>query len=515
MKKLYVCLLAFLGICISCYDDKGNYDYQVLNQTEVTGIDSIYYCALLSQLKISPQINSADASREYSYLWLCYQDTKDGIDTLSQEKDLAYELTMDPAIYSLVFSYQDTQTGVTKYVSSKLVVESEYSRGWYVMKEKDGNTDLDFFSSTFEAEDLMLKISGEAAQGKPKCFGLIDSYNWLNEETGELEQWNKCFAILAEQDLKIVRVSDLKTLGDFNSLFYEPMDICKPGKWFGWDGANAFINNGKVFTVNTRLGVLGSAKFAYAKEGDYHLVDVVTKKSQLSPLLFDEKSYRFCTVTEGNGDLIYLESDAESKFPEAYPNMLPVYAGLLDEGGLWDPGKGYVVMENANKDRTILHFDLICLDATGWGGDDALKNRIIEVDEITSNLHLAKAEVFGMNRTSKMLYFSEGDKLYYYDLENKRENEVKRMDGSVAIPNGEHIVLIKHVVFNCTYPEEAVEEYTSKLAVATSDGTDYKVYLFDIVSDKVQGDPIIYSGSGTPSDVVYMSSYMSNAYWCY
>ena len=292
MKKLYVCLLAFLGICISCYDDKGNYDYQVLNQTEVTGIDSIYYCALLSQLKISPQINSADASREYSYLWLCYQDTKDGIDTLSQEKDLAYELTMDPAIYSLVFSYQDTQTGVTKYVSSKLVVESEYSRGWYVMKEKDGNTDLDFFSSTFEAEDLMLKISGEAAQGKPKCFGLIDSYNWLNEETGELEQWNKCFAILAEQDLKIVRVSDLKTLGDFNSLFYEPMDICKPGKWFGWDGANAFINNGKVFTVNTRLGVLGSAKFAYAKEGDYHLVDVVTKKSQLSPLLFDEKSYR-------------------------------------------------------------------------------------------------------------------------------------------------------------------------------------------------------------------------------
>ena len=105
--------------------------------------------------------------------------------------------------------------------------------------------------------------------------------------------------------------------------------------------------------------------------------------------------------------------------------------------------------------------------------------------------------------------------MYYYDLENKRENEVKRMDGSVAIPNGEHIVLIKHVVFNCTYPEEAVEEYTSKLAVATSDGMDYKVYLFDIVSDKVQGDPIIYSGSGIPSDVVYMSSYMSNAYWCY
>ena len=115
----------------------------------------------------------------------------------------------------------------------------------------------------------------------------------------------------------------------------------------------------------------------------------------------------------------------------------------------------------------------------------------------------------------KMLYFSKEDKLYYYDLENKREFEVKRLNGETAVPAGEHIVMIKHVVFNCSYPEEAIEEYLSKLAVATSDGTDYKIYLFDIVSDKLQTEPTVFAGNGIPAEIIYMSSYMGNAYWCY
>ena len=516
MKTIYFLFAIVLsGLWISCYDDKGNYDYSILNQAEVTGIDSIYRCDLLSHLVITPKLNSQDKSRTYDYMWLCYKNTKDGIDTLSCEKDLDYELTLDPAIYTLVFAYQDRETAVTKYVFSKLVVESEYSRGWYVLKEKNGYTDLDFFSSTFEAADLMDKVHGQPLVGRPRGMGLIEDYNWFNEESGELEQWNMCLSLLTEQDLKVMRISDLKLLGEFNSLFYEQPAACVPEKWFGWDGANALINDGRIYTINIRVGTLGSAKFAYEKTGDYHLSNIMTKKSQLCPLLFDEKVGMFCTVTENGADIIYLESDSQSKFPDAYPDYNLIYAGLLDEGGLWDPGKGYAVMEHkTDKSRMVLHFDLLCLDKD-WGGDDAFKNRIIEQDKIVSTSNLSSATCFGMNRISKMLYFSKEDKLYYYDLENKREFEVKRLNGETAVPAGEHIVMIKHVVFNCSYPEEAIEEYLSKLAVATSDGTDYKIYLFDIVSDKLQTEPTVFAGNGIPAEIIYMSSYMGNAYWCY
>ena len=79
----------------------------------------------------------------------------------------------------------------------------------------------------------------------------------------------------------------------------------------------------------------------------------------MSPLFFDTKSSKFCTVARGNSNLLYLNSDDHSKFPEAYPDRDPLYAGFLDEG-MWEGGKGYVVMQNkdAAQARSILHFDL-------------------------------------------------------------------------------------------------------------------------------------------------------------
>lgn len=513
MKNIYLFLILLVGL-YACYDDKGNYDYQVLNQTEVSGIDTAYRCTLLSRLQITPEIKSVDKDREFSYLWLCFQNTRDAIDTLSNEKNLDYELKMNPAVYTLVFSYKDNESGVVKYITSKLTVESEYSRGWYVMKEKNGSTDLDFFSDKSQTEDIMLKLHGEALLGKPKSLGMIDKYNWLNEEAGEVEKENMCFMLLSEQDLKVVRVNDLKVLGDFNSLFYEPQSSCKPMQWCGWDGGVALINDGKVFTMNTRLGVLGSASFSYPKEGDYYLTNVLTKKSQLCALLFDERSGKFCTVTQGDPKIIYLESDEKSVCPDTYQDMKPIYAGLLDEGSMWDAGKGYVVMEKSEKGgRSILYFDLICLDNTGWAEDNAFKNRIMEEITIPENSKLQQTECFGMNRTSKLLYFANGDKLYYYDLENKKEQEVIRLGGSPAVPAGENIVMIKHVIFDNSY--SAPDEYVNKLIVGTSDGNNYRLYMFDISSDKLKDNPIIHEGTGVPFGVAYMSSEMANGYWSY
>ncbi len=73
MRNLYLFLLILLPLfCISCYDDKGNYDYHALNQAEVAGIDSMYTAIFMEKLVITPTIQSEDKERVYDYIWMCY-----------------------------------------------------------------------------------------------------------------------------------------------------------------------------------------------------------------------------------------------------------------------------------------------------------------------------------------------------------------------------------------------------------------------------------------------------------
>lgn len=513
MKILYLFLLALITcFCTSCSEDKGNYDYRELNWTEVTGIDSNYRRDLLSRLAVTPVIQSEDKARSYDYLWMYYnEEGAKKLDTLSQEKDLDYMISLEPGVYRLVFGYGDKQTGVMKYVRSKLVVESKYSRGWYVMKEKVGTTDIDFFSSELENSDLIRKSRGSALAGKPRSLGFIADYAFLDEEKGALVKNNMCLMTISEQELQLVRLRDLQLIGDFNSLFFEKQAVQAPGKWFGGSDEHGLINDGKVFTIDVHGSPLGAAKFAYAKGGDYHLANLMTKNGQLCPLFFDTRTGKFCSVNRGEPDLIYLASDDLSEYPEAYPEMEPIYAGFLDEG-MWVGGKGYVVMQkkDAAKARSVLHFDLNCLVNYD---PSAFKNRITAIDEISPSSVMAGAEHFGMNRTFRMLYFSKGDKLYYYDLQNKREQEVKRVSGQSAVPTGENIVMIKHIIFDNSY--SAPDEYTNKLVVATGDGNLYRIYLFETAADKVKDNPETFAGEGIPSEVMYMSARMGNAYICY
>ncbi|MFR3330231.1 MAG: PKD-like family lipoprotein [Odoribacter splanchnicus] len=513
MRTIYLFFLALLPIwCWSCYDDKGNYDYHELNQTEVTGIEPVYRRDLLSRLSVNPVIQSEDKNRTYDYVWMTFKESgAKKIDTLSKARELDWLVSADPGIYKLVFEYRDKQNGVVNYIESQLTVESEYFRGWYVMKQKGETTDIDFFSPELQNSGLIQKSRGEALAGKPRSLSFLEDYAYIDEEQGVLEKNNACVIVVSGKELQMVRISDLKMVGDFHSLFYEQQGVVAPGKWFGGSEEHGLVNDGKVFTIDVHGAPLGAAKFAYAKVGDYELAHLMTKNGTMSPLFFDTKSCKFCTVARNNPNLIYLKSDESSKFPEVYPDQEPIYAGFLDEG-MWEGGKGYVVMQkkDATHARSILHFDLNCLV---YFDPDFLKNRITAIDDIPLESELAQAECFGMNRTYQMLYFSKGDKLWYYDLQNKREQEVKRTSGQPAIPAGEKIVMIKHIIFDDSY--SAPDDYTNKLVIATGNGNTYKLYLFETMADKVKDNPEIYQGEGVPSEVMFMSSAMGAICLCY
>ncbi len=516
MKKHFLYLLSLCSLIFaSCYEDKGNYTYTELNHTEVTGIDSLYTCNIRERISITPQVNSADKNRNYEYMWMCYdkKDFKRPIDTLSVQKDLDWQVTLPLSSYVLIFAYRDTETGVTDYVYSSLSVESRFSRGWYVLKEQNNKTDIDRFFGGKKDENLLVQIQGSAMEGRPRSLGFTDKYTWLDASTGEQSKGNKCFLLASENEMRITRILDMKQVGDFNAMFFENPPQKKPQKWYEGSEESGLINDGKLYAYSIRTGEFGISKLEFPKEGDYELSEVMTKNATMYPLLFDLRSHRFCTSVKGQNALAFFENDGQSKYGDTYPEHVPIYAGFLDEG-MWEGGKGYVVMQHkTDRSRSLFYFDMACL--IGWD-DNFLKNRITDIQPIAADSRMATASCFGMNRAFRMLYFAVGDKLYYYDLLNKEEHEVYRTDGQTAVPAGERIVMIKHIVFDYQdYLDENIKENVDRLAIATSDGNSYKLYLFETAANKLKNDPEVYAGMGLPTELIYTSPYLSNVFVCY
>lgn len=516
MKRhlLYLALLLCL-ILTSCYEDKGNYTYVELNRTQVTGIDSIYTCNIQEKITIEPQIHSVDKSRTYEYLWMCYdkKDFKRAIDTLSFQRKLDWQVTLPLSSYVLIFAYRDTQTGVTNHVYTNLTVESEFSRGWYVLKEHQANTDLDYFFSGRRNENLLARIQGKSMEGKPRSLGFTDKYTWVDTNTGKQNKGNRCFLLASEKEMRISRILDIKQVGNFQSMFFENSPSVHPQKWYEGSEESGLINNGKLYAYSIRTGEFGISKLEFPKEGDYELSNVMTKNATMYPLLFDLHSHRFCTSIKGRNTISFFENDAQSKYSDSYPEYTPIYAGFLDEG-MWEGGKGFIVMRhNSNHSLSIFHIDMKCL--IDWD-ESFLKNRITDIVPVAHTSKLSTASCFGMNRAFQMLYFSVDDKLYYYDLFNKEEHEVLYTGGGSPIPTGESIVLIKHLVLDYQdYMDESIRENVNKLVIATSNGTTYKLYLFETTANRLKDNPEVYKGVGRPSEVIYISPYLSNVFICY
>lgn len=379
------------------------------------------------------------------------------------------------------------------------------------MKQQGETTDIDFFSSEFQNTDLLHKIRGSALSGAPQSLGFTENYAYVDEISGELVKFNPVLFIVTKNELQVLLINGLRIVGDFNSLFFEEQPVIAPGLWFAAsDEVYGFMNDGKLFTMDIKTSPIGAGKFDLPVKGDYQLSPVMTKHAVMCPLLFDMKSGKFCTVRRNDSNLLYLNSDSKSLYPDTYLDREPLYAGFLDEGGL-NGGKGYIVMQRKNATRSlqIFHIDLNCLVSYE---SEFRKNRIIDIDEIPMESKLNQAMCFGMNMTYKMLYFAVDDKLYIYDLQNRKDIEVLRVNGQTAIPAGESIVKIKHIVFN---KYDAQDEVIDKLAVCTKIGECYKLYLFDITANKLKENPEIYEGEGMPTEVMYMSSRMECGYLCY
>ena len=222
MKYKYMFVLLEICLFCGCADDKGNYDYNEINEVAVTGVENGKWytkVAYIDRLAFNPEIESSTGKKDesaYEYEWKLMPKGKDfdlieDVDalTVSRSRELDMEVDMAPGDYTGFFIVKDKETGVSWSTRFYVQVKSMTSEGWMVLCEENGHSRMDIVFNSTDKEDLVahnIWKESEFIPGKPVRI----LYNYFLSEPVSLLVTDKGTYILDKLDLHAGEDNDLK-----------------------------------------------------------------------------------------------------------------------------------------------------------------------------------------------------------------------------------------------------------------------------------------------------------------
>lgn len=177
--KIFFAVLVLCCSLVSCYKDKGNYNYHPVNEVNFSGIDTAvgYTLYFGDTLSINPQLKGTQdpdgTGKQYAYEWSIDLSGTDTV--LSKEKNLHVRILLTPGKYTLQYKATDLQTGIRFHTRTQLLVVTKVFEGYLVMCDVNGHTRLDMLSYNRTAgnfqqlPDVLTRMNSSApVQGKPR-----------------------------------------------------------------------------------------------------------------------------------------------------------------------------------------------------------------------------------------------------------------------------------------------------------------------------------------------------------
>lgn len=483
MMKFQAVFLLFLGM-VACYDKDENYEYKPKTELSVilNGLKESY-TSLEDTLYCDPDIMVSDSAHELKYEWsifTAYDKDKTPevvpVTVIGEEKVLRYPVTEKPNSYTVMLRVVNKNTAQEVCVYEDIRVINELSEGFYVMKEVEGDSDLDLhFLDGEKLENLLYRKNGVRLAGAPNSCSVLLKYSYIDTTTAAFVP-TTALALATKEDFHIVDVADLGTIYSHENMFYgevpggeESLFAC-----FHCYGTSYFSDKGTYFCYYDLLwGSGGSGKFPVATAingGCKPNINICSDGSNV--FFFDELNGRFLCI-DANGGL-YDYPDQEG---------IPVNGirhSLLFLGNTG--GKQVAIFQDADDAEKLWLYELeLVVEDPWWGGTMAnTGNPITKVSEI-SNEKLKKAELFCSNETSaRILYFVMEDQVYAYDIDNQTET-LLNLDGLDA---GEEISFIRHRYWG---READPEKNFDCLVVGTQTGNDYEICMYDLTGGMTTG----------------------------
>ncbi|WP_346316140.1 PKD-like family lipoprotein [Chitinophaga sp. YIM B06452] len=503
MKLIYQSLAACCMLLISsCYKDHGNYTYDVPEEITITGIAGTYdKVSLVDRITIDPQVSSSDPKAEFTYWWGIYETNVQGsapkVDTIGRTKALDYLVTQPAKGWVLVFGAKNVHTGVSRIVTAGVNVITQFTRGWYVMKDDGAKTDVDLFLTpsgivpASKTENVFSMVNNRKLDGEASLFGFYTNYK--SNVTGTLANTRALF-ILSGKDASVVNINTFKEIHGLSGLFYETPSVKKPGSISEASQANYFVNGGhlhSIYSMSANVGLFGGKQLRDDNNSPYSLSKYFLAYSFYNPFFFDELSSSFVSAT-GTGSVLSAVTDAPgTEMPANSNNKELLFMGIKST----NPYAGVALF----RDKTDPALKILSIITPS---NFSLK---MENDTLAATDKLNQAERFGMIVADEnILYFSAGGEVWSRNLSNGAEQL------QFTVPAGENITFIRHRKYagNTTAEQPFYYNY---ILIGTTVNSQYKVRAFPKTSGNLAASPAFtMEGQGSVGDVIYLAPPMGN-----
>lgn len=505
---------------VSCFDDDSTLGTKEIGDITVTGIAESYTATAYvgEHLQITPEVDAGYEENDMSYTWTLLDSNTGSTDddgnmieptVISTDKNLDWEVATKPGTYQIRFIAEAKSNGYKSYTATKLTVQTDFTQGFYVMKEiSDGNTDIDLlaYNGTF-AEDLIAQTSGESLKGKPLSLSAIYNTWYIDPDTDEMEGANAIAVVTDDGELCIKRTADMQTIFTKDNLLYGEMPSDEKPYTFinsmgGFSGAVNYCSSNGIRSAGMSGGTYSSAstgQFGLPIEEVGTSRFVVHDPTSYGGLAYWNETTHSLMIADYSGyssPLTYDDFTGEelTQNLETY-NCLHMGYNMMNGAGTATA----VLEDNATSQRYL------CTVGFGWMG-----SYLSNYWKVNSNLHLSKATAFCTNgNTAKYIYCVDGGKVYACVYSNDELSEVQLTFNGIA--EGETITYVGNQYWSGYFSDGTEFDY---LLVGTQSGNSYSVYMYNMVGGVPDGAPVkTLHGSGLLKAVRYMSPKFDTYDW--
>jgi hypothetical protein len=434
MKKINIIILtAFITFLSACYKDKGNYDYNDINEIKITGLAPSYSAVLgVDVLHIEPNIQMTEEITDpdrLSYYWILYRGTTP-IDTLATQPVLDARIYVNPDSYNLYLRIVDNETGVAWKAGTTVTVGTRYSSGLMLMGTgENGDAEVDMISMVNDTLVIhgILSNSGLPALRDPMTIMQIggkdtNSNNgrvWVMTKSGSYYLDRK--SMLGNTSKTFATITVTNEFPDKQSLtpiLAIPQIKERAGTMSNQNTRAIMTSDGNIFTTHTFL----------TGGGDYYTNPVnreasnYDKRLKTAPFLwyaigsmntmmwYDTGNQRFLNFNGfgiGNTSAV-LTDKATDAFPwnQASAGRTLVYGeNTRNTDGGSTNGNSFAIMKDNSNQFYIYKFYA--------SGATPPKRDLYTVLPLATNFENATAYAFSSRRT--VVFYAVGNTLYAYD----------------------------------------------------------------------------------------------------
>lgn len=504
MKYFYLYFALFcLGATsmVSCVDSDDDVFGEKL-EIVVSNIEKDLHVNVGNNLTLSPEIYPSD--REYDCFWGVANKNNQYsvIDTISRERNLNYSVSLGTGNYTLRFCAKDKETGIFSYTEYNLIVETDMSTGWWVLKKSSNGTDVDLHTPTKAINDILYSRNGKAMSGDPVDLAYTPNF-FIFDPVTDKNVNNTVVFLTSNNDMVVVDYFTGIVKRTYEDMFVDlPTNRSIQAIFKGASDVH-LVADGNLYTLPISKYSPYYRQFVIKHTGNYQLSPYRVASGWSNPMLFDDACSSFCIVDRGAPELIY---GVESASPaHRNLNMDLVYLGGRTTGSNGGEN-GYAILKEKNSGKYYLAY----LDATKSSSDmnstNASYNQVIStIEEMPEELEVVNAEIKALSQDNNFIYFVKDNKLFSCNLDTFEEREQ-----TIDVATGETITYVEYAKFMQPWNDQS--SWFGYLLVGTKVGDGYKLYLHPVQGGNTLPAEKVLEGKGEVKRAIYIANMSGTIY---